>query len=171
MSEALEKDIEMVTISRNSFPGVLVVQHELGVSHTKSLQMISRHVPEDTWHLVYIHSSPACVDGSSMNLLNKNMQEFVRLTRWTIKLMRMMNPGRWTLENASRIKKYLTGVELCWAENVKMEEITGMSSCRKKTIASDRECTLKTLTKEGCTLHHANCIWRNTMVEWTQESH
>ena len=100
----VEMDIEMATISGNAFPGVLVVQHKLGVSHTKSLEMIRQHVPEDIWYLVYIHSSPACVDGSSMNLLNKNVQEFVRLNRWTVALMNMMNPGRWTLENVSRMK-------------------------------------------------------------------
>ena len=97
----VEVDIEMVTISRNAYPGVLVVQHKLGVSHAKSLEVIRHYVPEDIWYLMYVHSSPACVDGSSMNLLNKNMQELVRLTRWTITLMKMMNPGRCLTHSAT----------------------------------------------------------------------
>ena len=33
-------------------------------------------------------------------------------------------------------------------ENVKIEDVIGMSSCRKRTIASDRRCVLKTLSEE-----------------------
>ena len=117
----VERDIEMATISRKAFPGVPVVQHKLGVSHAKTLDVIRRYVPEDIWYLLYVHSSPSCVDGSAMNLLNKNMAEFVRLTRWTTTLMHMMSPGRWTLENVPRVKSYLMGKERIVVENFKLE--------------------------------------------------
>ena len=41
-------------------------------------------------------------------------------------MMKMMNPGRWTLENVSGIKRYLAGEKL-WVENIKIEEVT---ACR-----------------------------------------
>ena len=63
-------------------------------------------------------------------------------------MMHMMSPGRWTLENVPRVKSYLMGHEGIVVENVKIEEVIGMASCRKRTIASDRRCVLKALSEE-----------------------
>jgi len=53
------------------------------------------------------HSSPPCLDGSIANISHGDMKRFIRQTRWTLVLFGRCRPGRWTMEQIDRIRRYV----------------------------------------------------------------
>ena len=113
-------------IHRDTFPGVVTVKHELGKSWKATMNLIRVYVPEERWPSMYWHSSPSCLQGSTANMKGKNMKEFVKLTKWTLSLMKKCKPGMWTMEQIPVIFRYVA-LETPHAEVMNMREFTAQT--------------------------------------------
>ncbi|EGB04303.1 hypothetical protein AURANDRAFT_67350, partial [Aureococcus anophagefferens] len=122
-------------IHRNTFPGVTVVNHILGKSFKATMDLISEYIPREQWSSMYWHASPSCIEGSTANMQKRNVKEFVKLTLWTLSLMKQCRPGMWTLEQIPVIARYVM-LETPYAEVLNMREFTAQTSDRKRLIAS-----------------------------------
>ncbi|EGB04300.1 hypothetical protein AURANDRAFT_67346 [Aureococcus anophagefferens] len=134
-------------IHQNTFPGVTVVNHILGKSFKTTMDLISEYVPREQWSSMYWHASPSCIEGSTANMQKRNVKEFVKLTLWTLSLMRQCRPGMWTLEQIPVIARYVM-LETPYAEVLNMREFTAQTSDRKRLIASKRDLKLQKLSAE-----------------------
>jgi len=75
----------------------------------------------------------------------RNVKEFVKLTLWTLSLMKQCRPGVWTLEQIPVIARYVM-LETPYAEVLNMREFTAQTSDRKRLIASKRDLKLQKLS-------------------------
>ena len=82
----IDNSEEANEVYQKTFPGVAVVQHKLGVAFADTRKVIAKYGPESEWKSMYWHCSPSCVEGSTVNILQRNMTECCRLTKWIIVL-------------------------------------------------------------------------------------
>jgi transposase InsO family protein len=141
---AVDNDEEANGVHERTFPGVLVVKHTLGVSYKKTQDMIAKYVPREEWKHMYWHGSPSCVDGSTVNLLRRDMRKCCKLTEWTVRLFTKCRPRLWTLEQIRPLYKYLS-LYTPYVFKVNMREFTGQTSDRWRAIGSSRDLKMQKL--------------------------
>jgi len=136
---AIDYDEKQVVngIYEKTFPSVMVVKHKLGVSFKRTLDLVAKYVPRDTWWLTYWHASPSCLEGSSANFNKQNFREFIRNTKWILQLFQQAKPGRWTMEQIARAARYVTRLTP-YARVVNMRLYNAQTSNRSRLIASKR---------------------------------
>jgi len=130
-----------------TFPGVPCVQHILGGDIDDTLAVINQYVPKEAWPDAYVHMSPSCKEGSTINLKGRDVEEFCRMNRWTVKLLDHMDPAQWTLENVRTAAKFLRG-RVPYLYKLDMQRYTGMPSQRHRVVASKLPLPLRKLSKK-----------------------
>ncbi|EGB02299.1 hypothetical protein AURANDRAFT_69008, partial [Aureococcus anophagefferens] len=124
-----------------------LAREDVSTSMKATMDLISEYIPREQWSSMYWHASPSCIEGSTANMQKRNVKEFVKLTLWTLSLMKQCRPGMWTLEQIPVIARYVM-LETPYAEVLNMREFTAQTSDRKRLIASKRDLKLQKLSAE-----------------------
>ena len=95
---AIDNSAEALELHRAQYPTIPVVQHTLGKSMEQTRQLIANYLDPDEVARAYFHASPPCVHSSRANMVHHDVDEGIRITKWSVRLLKALRPWRWTLE-------------------------------------------------------------------------
>ena len=107
----VESDAHAAASHRQMYPGIPVLEYELGGCIDTFLHHFSRYVPPRLWANTCIQASPPCKK-LSRNVTVHNVDDAMHLTRWSITVCERMNVRYFWLENVPTVLRYLDRPDL-----------------------------------------------------------
>ena len=156
---AVDNDPHALEVHRRTFPEIPVKKWELGQSHKKTYEMIEEYLPRSRWHRSMFVASVDCKKGSSANVAGKDVAQFARLSKWTVRFLNNAGVAMWILEQIPRVAPYIVA-EAPHLQIIDLYDYGGTLCHRRRCIASSHD--LKFQKHQGPRLSLQDYLDKNT---------